>query len=300
MVEMLVAVAILSVFMSGIYLTYIQVAKTNQVASARLEALRNGRTGLQSLSDELKSLNDIAGAGLLIGVDPAPRAFGDGVDNDGDGRIDEELVNAIDDDPTSPPIPAAINDRHAVLNGPGGLRERPLGIDVSELGDEGVDEDAVFGQDRLVFQVTPETPSDIRLKVVTYAIPPGGFDGVQNVLVRQTRIERTDPANPNGPPIVEGGLAPIAFDVVGFDLLYWDSNPSAAEQTWLTAWDSTQKIGEKFRLPASVYVRLTLRSDPRPDEAIQDGRPQEVVTLSTVVNIESVIGSPLFERPILP
>jgi hypothetical protein len=87
---------------------------------------------------------------------------------------------------------------------------------------------------------------------------------------------------------------------VGFDLLYWDSNPSAAEQTWLTAWDSTQKIGEKFRLPASVYVRLTLRSDPRPDEAIQDGRPQEVVTLSTVVNIESVIGSPLFERPILP
>jgi type II secretory pathway pseudopilin PulG len=300
MIEMLIAVAIVSIFLSGIYATYIQVAKVNQQATAQLEALRNGRSALQSLSDELKSLNDIGGNGLLIGPDVPPRAFGDGIDNDGDGRTDEEIVNGIDDDPTSPPTPIIATDRHAFLNPANTLRERPRGIAVSDLGDANVDEDARFGQDFLIFQVTPETPSDIIVKVITYAIPPEGFDGVPNVLVRQTRIERVNPADPTGPSLVEGGLAPIAFGVLGFDLMYWDSNASAATQNWLTAWDSTTKAGERFRLPASIYMRLTVQADPRPAEILEDGDPQKVLIVSTVVNIESVIDSPLFERPLLP
>lgn len=297
--EILVAIAIASIFLSGVYLSYIQVARANQDASAKMSAMRNGRAALQSLTDELKTLSDIGGTGFLIAPDIPPYPWGDGFDNDGDGLVDEEDFNGIDDDMTGTDADGAVLS-HAVFDPINRLGERPLFLDRPDFGDPDIDEDVRFGRDFIVFQQIPEVPGDILFKVVTYAIPPEGYDGRTDVLVRQTRIERIDPNNPNGPTIVEGGIAPVAFDVLGFDLMFWDGNRPPDEREWLNSWDSTRMSGERFRLPASVYIRLTLRSDPRPKEATPPGTPVETIVLDTMVNIESVIGSPLYERPELP
>jgi type II secretory pathway pseudopilin PulG len=298
-VEMIIAVSILSAFMGGIYLTYIRVVKANQYANARLEALRNGRAALISMAEEIKGLTVIGDQGQLISPDVQPQAFGDGKDNDGDGVIDEEFVNGLDDDAGSSGTTTILgNDRHAPLDAAAGLYERPLNVGAVDLGDADIDEDALFGRDFIIFQIPPESATTAEIKTITYAVPTEAtdlIDGLTRTLVRQTNID------PDGtgatPPIV--GKSPIAFGVLGFDLLFWDSNLPPEEQGWVTSWDSTILDGEKFRLPASVLIRLTLDADPRPAEARPDGTPVEVVTLQTIVNIESVIGSPLYERPVL-
>ena len=296
--EMLIAAAIATVLLAGLYVMFNQVLQTQRVVAARLTALSNGRAAISSISDEIKQLNVDSSPSQLffVGANPEPRSFGDFKDDDGDDLFDEEVLDGInDDDPgTDPPNLAAL-ERHAVLDDTSGLTERPEGLGRLDLGDLDVDEDVVWGRDFIIFQSQPETPDNIESKFVGYFLLDE-FDGQENVLVRQTNIERS-----GFDPTLDG-IAPIAFGVVGFDLLYWDSNADAEDQRWLTEWQSDLKTFETFPLPAAVYIRITLNADERPHETLPlgiRGVPIDTVVVDTVVNIESVIDDLRFDRPSL-
>src|SRR5688572_8031657 len=96
-VEVLVAVTVASAFLLGVYATFIQVLKTQAVANARETANRNGRAALTSMSDEIKQINKLGSAVLFIGINDT-LAYGDKLDNDADGRTDEETFDGLDDD----------------------------------------------------------------------------------------------------------------------------------------------------------------------------------------------------------
>lgn len=287
MIEMLVAVLIASAFLGGVYSSYIQIHKAHDRAEARIEAMRNGRTALMTLSEELKSINRLGADFLIVGLDAA-LAFGDGRDNDGDDLFDEEKVDGLDNDGDAP-----VDDtgRHAII---GNLRERPLFEGRTDMGDLGVDEDVNYGRDRIIFRIFPRTTTEnLLLKTVTLAVTE--FDGQSDVLVRQTVIEREGQE-----PLV--GLAPLAFDVKGFDLLYWDPNATPEFQGWVETWDSSEVANfdpPRLPLPASIYARLTLRADPLPGELTPDGAPLQTVILETIVNIEETINDARYPRPSL-
>lgn len=284
--ELIVAMAVALAFLSGVYMTFIQVIKAHNLAQARTAASINARTAIATLSDEIKSIDTLAGNFLMIGIDAA-LTYGDGIDNDLDGSIDEEKVDGLNNDGDGSPG----DDQHAVL---GSLRERPLYASREDLGDRNVDEDCVFGRDVLIFRSYPAIPTpDMLFKSVSYAVTD--YDGQSNVLVRQTRIERVV-----GEPLV--GVAPIAFGVLGFDLLYWDPNAAPASQYWVQTWDSSQSstfAPPRLPLPAAVYIRLTMAADPRPGEAIAPGSPIQTLIMSTVVDVEETIGDVLYPRPVL-
>ena len=288
--EILVALAIASAFLSGVYMTFIQIIKADDQAGARRVALRNARAALTTISDEIKQLNDLGGNVLLLAMDEG-LSYGDGIDNDGDGLVDEEKLDGLNDDlgPDSPSVQDS--DRHARLDR---LSERPLYINRFDLGDADVDEDVTFGLDTVTLRTLPSVPTaDLLAKTVGFEIT--GFDGQSNVLVRRTQIERAGLE-----PLF--GVSPLAFGVLGFDLLYWDPNGLPEIQGWVETWNSNE--ADQFRspqlpLPASVYVRLTVMADPRPAETIQPGDPVQTLVLWTIVNIEQTINNAQFPRPIL-
>ena len=302
LIEMLIALSIAMTFLSGIYMIFTQILKAHNATSARVEALKNGRSAISSLSDEIKQINGIAGGQdiVFLGFDQTLN-YGDAIDNDFDGSIDEEIVDGLINDTTSTSVFAPPNDRHASLTSPPfSIRERPAKVNKPDLGDLIVDVDPVFGRDILTFRIFPPTPSEgFTNKTVTYAVT--NFDGLPNVLTRQTRIEITGEED-------RIGLAPIAFGVLGFDLLYWNPNLPAEEQSWVTEWDSTapppagttldpnQQNGI-LTLPASIYIRITLYADLRgidathPNELTSPGDPVDTVILEDMINIEEVIGS---------
>jgi prepilin-type N-terminal cleavage/methylation domain-containing protein len=287
--EILIALAIAAAFLSGVYAVFIQISKARAASEARMDAVRNGRAAISTMADDLKSSNQLAGNYLFLGTHHN-LSYGDGIDNDGDGQIDEEIVDGILNDAANP-FNASRDDRHAQI---GSFRERPLFVDKPDLGDAGVDVDAVFGRDELTFRIYPQTPTpSLPFKTITFSVED--FEGQPNVLVRRSVIERS----PDPPIIAE---APLAFGVLGLDLLYWNPNASPDSQGWAATWDSNQLTGQGpfvIPLPAAVYIRLTLSADTRPIQALDPGRPVETMILETTVDIEQVIHSALYQRPVL-
>lgn len=299
LMELLIAVAITLAFMSGIYMTYIQVLRTHTEAEQRLEAMRNGRAALTTLSSELKALNRAANPGfddILLIARRDVLDHGDYIDNDRDGQVDEETVNGLDDDATSGT--AVANDRHALI---GSLYERPLWVGKTDLDDAGVDEDCKFGHSFLTLRIFPSAPTlNMVSKTITYAIAT--YDDQDNVLVRQTIIE-----NATGEPSVT--VAPLAFGVLGFDVLYWDPNEAPASQYWVDRWDSSATdpahpaateppaLDPPIGLPASIYVRLTLMADRHGAEALAAKTAVQTLTLETMIDIEQTIGDARYPRP---
>lgn len=295
LLEVLVAVTVISAFLSGVYLTLMTILETNDDAVARLEACRNGRTALGTMCKELKQANRMAGDYRFLGVHGALE-YGNGQDEDVDGQIDEEVFDGIDDEKTTQPLEALsgsdlLKDRHAEL---GTLNERPGKSGLHDLGDEDIDEDVVFGRDSVTFRIYPSSPTtDTLHKTITYSI--GSFDGRSNVLLRESVIERTI-----GDPLV--ARAPLAFGVMGLDLLYWDPNRDAEDQYWVSTWDSDEAGGfdpPGLPLPASVLIRLELAADPRPVGLLPEGEPLQTLTFLTIVNISDIINDAQFPRPTL-
>ncbi|MCE5229203.1 prepilin-type N-terminal cleavage/methylation domain-containing protein [bacterium] len=301
LVELLIAMTIALVFLSGIFMTYFQIMRTRDEAERRLDAMRNGRAAITTLSMELKALNRDYNPGIDDILLVARRDIldhGDRIDNDGDGTIDEEIVDGLDDDLTSGTV--LTNDRHALL---GTVRERPMYVGRTDLDDAGVDEDIKFGQSLMTFRIFPTTPSPSLIsKTITYAI--ANYDGQANVLVRQTIIERAV-----GEPDVT--VAPLAFGVLGFDVLYWNPNEAPANQYWVDRWDSSAAdpahpasstpaaLFPPLGLPAGIYVRLTLMADRHGDRAVANNQPVQTISMETIINIEQTIGDARYPRPSL-
>jgi type II secretory pathway pseudopilin PulG len=295
MLEMTLALAISSIFLTGIYMTFIQISKANRRATTRLEALRSGRAALQTITNDLKHNPQFAGGqGMLFGV-PHKLPYGDGVDNSvpPNLKIDENIFNGTDDDSLTTMGVQTANDRHALIpSSTGNFYERPERVGKIDLGDANVGMDVKFGQDFLRFKTATGTATT---SFTTYFV--GSIDGLSNVLLRRSDAFEADGVTTK----TLGAASPLAFDVLGFDLLYWNSNAPATDQYWLTSWNSANIPSiAPFTLPASVYVRLTLRADPRPSSATPARSPVETIVLTTIVNIETVIGSASFQRPTLP
>lgn len=295
LLEILLALAISSAFLAGTYTAYIQISKAHDASEARMEALRNARAAMATMTYELKS-NILTGSQTgLVGVSQT-LPFGDGIDNDQDSKIDEEIVNGKLDDTSGGTLFPVINN-HAKL---GNLYERPLFINLPDLGDTQVDVDAKFGHDRITFRVSPPSPpppGGITSKIISYYINETTFDGHPNVLMRHTEIVPSDGST----PLVTD--APLAFGVLGFDLLHWNPNAEPQDQGWVETWDSSQSdnfASPKLPLPASIYLRLTMYADPRPQAAVAiDGQPVQTVILETIVDLEQTIGSKKYPRPTL-
>jgi len=281
LIELLIALAIASAFLTGLYTAFSKILRAHDHAEARLEALRNARTAITTISDEFKGINSLGSDYLLIGLDQ-PLTYGDGIDSDADGNLEPRPVDGQ---------PGALpgSDRHAMI---GSHTERPLYVGRPDEGDTEIDTDARFSHDSIVLRIFPRVPTpELTLKTVTYNIE--SYDGQPNVLVRRSRIERT-----GSEPLV--GVAPLAFDVLSFDILYWNPNAPPQQQYWVTTWDSTQAANfdpPRLPLPASLYIRLTLNADDRPHASIQPGAPVETVLLESIVNVEQTIGDALYPRP---
>ena len=300
LVELLVAMSVAMAFMAGVYATYFQIVRTQEATERRMEALANARAAIDTMSTEIKAINRNPGPGadnvLFFGLDEVS-TLGDRIDNDGDGQIDEEIVDGRNDTATSGTTIAAGDDRHAAI---GAYYDRPHGVGAYDLGDDNVDQDIRFGRDTLSFDIYPDPPAEgVASKNITYLVTT--FEGQPDVLVRQATIRRTD-----GEPQVT--VAPLAFDVLGLDVLYWDPNEPPSGQAWVTRWNSElsnpghpdssspSTLQPPLGLPAAVYVRLTLLADPNGRERMARGEPVETLNIETTIAIEQTIGDARFPR----
>ncbi len=285
--EVLMASAVAAVFLSGLLAAFIQVLRTTDRTKAIATAVANGRVALDTMATELKQANYVTGASFFrgvdnFGVDPTAARFGNAMDEDADGAIDEEVINGLDDDGDW----SAASDRHASV---GSGSERPAYVGVADLGDAGVDEDCLFERDYITFSIVP-SPGDVAPRSVEITFSLGTYDGREHMLLKTTR---TPAADPNG--TVE--VAPLAEGVLSFSALYW--MPNGSDNTWVTSWDSNGPEAIEppgLRLPGSVHLTLQVYADTKPIDMYRPGEPVKVETLSTVVNIEQIINDSRFPR----
>ncbi len=274
-VELMVATVITMIVVAGSTSVVMQVMRSNQIIRSQLDAVVVGRTVLRDISLELAGVELMYLKQEFKGIN-VPGSYGDGKDNDNDGRVDEERPDGQDND-------GGYVDRHVAL---GGAVERPGHVGFADLGDWGVDEDVVFDRDRLRFQVAPK--GDETLRIYEYSI--GTDSGDDHVLLRTTYTTESDG---RGTSVTE----PLAFGVLGLNLLYW--NPNMARPNWVEAWDSAEAPFPVpgLEAPASVYLTVAVYSGMAPLDALTlgFGRPVDVEMLSTIVNLEAVISDPRYE-----
>ena len=282
-VEVMVAVAVSLAFLSGVLAAFIQIIHTSDISSARLKAVNNARSALEIMSIDLKAAR-LKPPGLLQIFEGTDRtlAYGDGVDNDKDGKIDEEIFDGKDNDGD---WSAGRDDRHQRL---GDSYERSQWVNLPDLGDANVDEDTKFSRDTLTFRVWPEKQRIwARDDVITYEIVDDvNTYGESNVLVR--RIKRTYAAN-----YVEEDVSPIAFKVLSLDILYW--NPNAERPGWVSEWDtfkSSKFTTSGIELPIAVYLAITVYAGTDDLSKYIPGNKIETITLYTIVNLEQVLNLP--------
>jgi type II secretory pathway pseudopilin PulG len=283
LVEILVAIALAMVILGAVTTTMIQVLQISRDSEVGLDAVANARAALETLSNEIKGASRVPGLTRFVGEN-VPLSFGDGKDNDGDGSIDEETPNGYDDDGDWSTSPA--NDLHArfVFS-----RERPHRVGIPDWGDIGVDEDCKFDLDRLTFRSVPAAPADFVFEDVHYEVTD--FQGKSRVLVRGSEKLMADTTT------IEVTTAPLAYNVLSFNLLYWNPNATPENQYWVESWDSAGPFeAPGFELPAAVAAEITVYADPRGIAAYTDGMPVETQTLRTVIDIENVIQDAAYPR----
>jgi type II secretory pathway pseudopilin PulG len=281
LLEIIVAMALTLAILGAVVGTFVQVLRVSRNSEIRLNAVANARTALETLSGEIKAVTRVPDFTFFVGTN-APLAYGDGKDNDADGRVDEELPNGLDDDGDW----TAAGDQHALFVF---RRERAAQVGKPDLGDKGVDEDNRFNLDQLSFrQAVPDNPlfayEDVHYEVTA-------FEDKSRVLVRRSDKLSIQTG------LFETSIAPLAYNVLSFNLLYWNPNAQPASQYWVETWDSsTPTRAPGFDLPAAVLVQITVYADPGEIDRYQPGQPVETETLQTIVNVENVIQDAAFPR----
>jgi len=289
--EVMMATAVGAIFLTGLIAAFVQVLKTTNRTEAVNTAVANGRVALDSMGVELKQANYVSGMGLFYGPDnPTPLVtasgdrYGNAVDDDLDGLVDEEIMDGVDNDGDW----TDGADRHALVAA--GVPERAAFVGQADLGDAQVDEDCAFESDQVTFWIVP-SPGDPAPRNVEVTFSLGSFEGRDHVLLKTTR---TPPNDPNA--TVE--IAPLAENVLSFNALYW--MPNGSSNYWLSSWNSNgaeATLAPGLRLPAAIHLCLQVYADERPIEMWRPGEPVKVETLSTVVTVEQIINDSRFPRP---
>jgi type II secretory pathway pseudopilin PulG len=279
MLELIVAMLLALAILGSVVTTFVHLLRTARDSETRIDAVSTARAAMDTLSNDIKAASNSWGYAYFQGFDGS-LTYGDGFDDDDDGAVDEEIRNGLDDDGDW--SESTHNDVHAVV---GSRVERPRGRGRADLGDLFVDEDCVFDQDVLEFRI-PGTQPGVLYETIRYDIRY--YDEISHVLVREVETMHA-----GGGVTVES--APLAFEVLSFNCLYWDSNASANGQYWKLTWNSAWVSGS-FATPAAVAVTLTVGADPKGFDTYTEGGKIETFTLQTEVNIESVIQDGDFRR----
>ncbi|GAB4321710.1 MAG: hypothetical protein Kow0059_16500 [Candidatus Sumerlaeia bacterium] len=286
LVEVMVAVAVALAFLSGVMAAFIQISKSAERAEVEQDAVQRARAAVERMAIDIKQarMNPNFPIQLFNGIN-AVFPYGDGKDNDGDGAIDEERRNALDDDNDW----TIGDDRHQFV---AGTAERQDYLGAPDLGDARVDEDCRFDQDVLEFRIYPDPRvAGSRDEIVRYEL--GTFDGERGVLIR------TLTRNP-GAPDEETFREPLAFGVLSLDFLYFNPNVGpGAVPYWVESWDASTVFNQpdpRLPYPVAVFVSITVYADTRPFEHYKPGEAVDTLTLSTVVNIEQVLKDARWQR----
>jgi len=280
LVEVMLALAIAAAFLSGVFAAFIQILDVTDEAQARMEAVNNGRAALEVMAIDIKaaSLDTTHGEHEFLGVNRR-LPYGDGIDNDGDGLIDEESPNALDDDGDW----TLADDNHAII---GTTAERWYTIGEADLGDFHVDEDCLFDNDSLQFRIFPDPLSSSgRNERISYEI--GSYDGEANVLIRRTASFLS------GGVQAEEVSSPLAFNVLSLNFLYMD--PNSVPPQWVEVWDAgnADEFPEPgIEIPVTVAITVTVYAGTDPLEQFSPGDPIPTISLSTMVNIEQILNDP--------
>ncbi|MBN1515770.1 hypothetical protein JXA32_04285 [Candidatus Sumerlaeota bacterium] len=294
-VELLVAILMSLTFLSATTAAFVQITRATDVAERRVRAINNARAALQSMAAEMRAAKI-----NLLDVDKSFYAvnqtltWGDGVDNDGDGHADEELRNGADED-------GDWIDRHIAI---WFEYERELFLGQVDMSDERVDEDCLFGEDRVRFYSSSDANpgNDNFDREITYFI--GSFDDQDHVLLKTS--DYNVGRNPQPLIITE----PMAFDVLSFNMLFFDGNvleegggrpASNWPPHWVEDWDSNGYASlnyPHFPLPAAVRFDLEIYVGVKPLEDIDLSlaSPIETMRLSTMVTIEQITNTTGYDQ----
>lgn len=275
---------------------FIQMIRTSDAVEAQVRASNTARLAVDRIAKDLGQVLDPGNARIFrLEIVDRPLTYGDFIDSDRDGTVDEEIYDGIDNDSDW----TSTDDRHAST--PFGL-ERPAFVGVADQGDDSVDIDCRFSADAITFTLAASQTSTGRLQRVTYSL--GTFEGVDNVLLKTVN----DGFNTTSNTLT---VEPLVFDVVSLDVLAWDINndaptPVANAPYWRTEWVSDDKqsplrpinapVGvPPFRVPGAFLISVVANAESAPLSEIRDwpaGRRElRTVRVTTVVNAESVISS---------
>ncbi|NQU44755.1 type II secretion system protein [bacterium] len=286
LVEVLIAAAIAGLLLSAVLTSFMMILRLSEESEVRLNAGDNARSTLETLSNDIKPAIGRTPT-LFVGTDQA-LDYGDGIDQDGDDEVDEEQPDGQDDDGDW----AATDDRHAVVtSGTLLLPERDHYFGAADYGDAQVDEDVKFHLDQIFFRIQPPPGAGYQYEDVLYRVEED-FEQEENAWA----LVRLSTQTINATEFLAEPARPVAFDVLSFNCLYWDSNASVQSQDWQTEWNSDDLTTQTFMAPASVLIELTVYADQRPKEIYVPGEPVQTVTMRTVVNLESVILDAAFRR----
>lgn len=277
--EVLVALAVSMILIASMTAAFIQIMGSVEEAKSEMDANTAARSAVYQLGEELRVLDketDLEVVDDTLG-------FGDKIDNDRDGFIDEEFPDAFDDD-------ADFSDLHLTA---GGATERLAFVGFGDLGDRGVDEDVLFSNDQISWLTMDANPQRI-----TYRID--SFDGRDNVLIRSVITDI-------GLPTEDETIEPVIFEVMSFNVLVWNPNsnsnsPAGPDDYWAQSWNSAVKVPPltpfnapagvpPFRMPAGFFIEIVVNADSRPLEEFnwQDpGVELKTISASTIVTVPLV------------
>jgi len=286
LVELLVVLAVTSVFLLGVLTAFVQILRASDRSERMSQAYQNARAAVEAISLVVKAarIEPTQPYQYFQGVNTATPS-GDRIDNDRDSRVDEEQPNGLDDDGDWD----ATRDDHHLQAGTASERRQFVGR--ADLGDGHVDEDNVFHRDQLSLAIFPDPAiPGSRSEITSFSI--GSWESENNVLLQRTLRNPGSGAAPE--------LGPLAYNVLSLVLLYWD--PNKAEPYWVEEWDAMHGTfpSPGLQLPAAVYISVTVYSGHVPLEQLGPAEPIETVTASTVVDIESVIHDPRYDLLVRP
>lgn len=307
LLELLAALAASMILVGGVSTAFILVTRAADEAEAVVRAHASARSAVDAIARDLRLLQlDANPAFQQLELVDIPLAYGDFVDNDRDGNVDDQFFDGSDFGSSG--LWSGSGDLHAQI---GAFTERGYALGHPDWGDAGVGADTRFSADEVSFIVPagvygPQSPR----QRITYRL--GEFDGVDNVLLR---IVSEDPSVDGvGDPVL---IEPVVFDVMSLDILAWNANNNNSgtpgnRPFWTSEWDATVLDSSTaaphgastgtvppFKFPASFLIAVTVNAERVPLSEIPgwplSGQPVKTVRIDTIVNVESVIQDPRYD-----
>ncbi|MEQ8821730.1 MAG: hypothetical protein RLY93_15950 [Sumerlaeia bacterium] len=323
--ELMVAMTVTLVFTGSVVTAFLQISRAADASEAQIRAHTRARAALDIIARDLQRV------AFDVNLDnsmpsPQPQVFkvqsqtlghGDLRDNDGDGQVDEEVVNGLDED-------CDWVDTHAEADPGGGsppLIERAAYTVIPDLGDVAVDEDNRFSRDILTLRLPSVRTNELGeplTEQITYRLDDSASFGSEWVLLRQNVIINEVTMES------EVEIEPVVFDVVSLDILPWNANddvtsniltacaaPSQYGPYYVSDFDSGDYFNNParrpfyapagippFPFPAAVYVRVTVNAEPipleefsgwRPGDTALDRTPLKTLSLGMVVTLDETV-----------